>query len=166
MDSYEALYGTRCHSLVDWFEPGEARILGINLVCDALEMVKLIQEWLRITQSGKESYADKKARDGAFMVGEKVLLRVSAMKGVMRFEKNGKLIPQYISPFEVLERVGKVAYRLAFPPNLSRIHMVIHVFILRKYYEDPSHVLDFSLMQLDNDLSYDKDPEAILDRKI
>ncbi|XP_019261852.1 PREDICTED: uncharacterized protein LOC109239725 [Nicotiana attenuata] len=123
-------------------------LLGADLVRDTLEKVKLFQDWLRTTQSRQKSYADRKVRDVAYMVGEKVLLRVSPMKGVMRFGRKGKLIPRYIGPFEVLARVGEVAYKLALPPSLSRIHLVFHVCMLRKYYSDPSHVLDFSTIEI------------------
>ena len=88
------------------------------------------------------------------------------MKGVMRFGKKGKLSPRYIRHFEILERVGEVAYRLALPPSLSSVHLVFHVSMLRKYHGDPSHVLDFSLVKLDKDLSYVEEPVAILDRQV
>ncbi|XP_070032593.1 uncharacterized protein [Nicotiana tomentosiformis] len=103
MAPYVALFGRRCRSLIGWFEPGKARLLGTDLVRDSFENVKLIQERLRTAQSRHKSYADRKARDIAYMVGEKVLLRVSPMKGVMRFEKREKLSVRYIVPFEVLE---------------------------------------------------------------
>ncbi|XP_070034812.1 uncharacterized protein [Nicotiana tomentosiformis] len=163
---YEALYERRCHSPIGWFEPGEARLLGTELVRDALDKVKLIQERLRTSQSMQKSYVDIKARDVEFMVGKKVLLRVSPMKGVMRFGKNDKLSPWYIAPFEVSERVGEVAYRLALPPSLSGVHLMFHVSIPWKYYGDPSHVLDFSSVQLDKDLTYFEDPMTIMDRQV
>ncbi|XP_070046633.1 uncharacterized protein [Nicotiana tomentosiformis] len=100
------------------------------------------------------------------MVRERFILRVSPMKGVMRFENKVKLSPRYISPFEILERVGEVAYGLALPPGLSEVHMVFHVSMLRKYYGNPSHVSDFSSVQLDKDLTYVEEPVAILDRHI
>jgi len=84
----------------------------------------------------------------------------------MRFGKKGKLSPRYIGPFEILERVGKVVYRLALPPSLSAVHPVFHVSMLRKYHDNPSHVLDFSAVQLDKDLSYVEEPVAILDRQV
>ena len=70
-----------------------------------------------------------------------MFVKVSLMKGVMRFGKKRKLAPRYIGPFEILERVGMVAYRLALPPNMSKVHLVFHVSMLSKYISDPSHVL-------------------------
>ncbi|XP_070005384.1 uncharacterized protein [Nicotiana sylvestris] len=96
MAPYEALYGRQCRFPVGWFEPGEARILGTDLVQDALDKVKVIQEKLHTTKSRQKSYADRKVPDMSYMVGEKVLLKVSPMKGVMRFEKKGKLSPRFI----------------------------------------------------------------------
>ncbi|XP_070022516.1 uncharacterized protein [Nicotiana sylvestris] len=87
MAPFEALYGRRCRSPIRWFEPGEAKLYGTDLVKDALYKVKLIQERLRTAQSIQKSYADQKVRDVAFMVGEKVLLKVLPMKGIMRFGK-------------------------------------------------------------------------------
>ncbi|XP_070020066.1 uncharacterized protein [Nicotiana sylvestris] len=88
------------------------------------------------------------------------------MKGVMRFGKKGKLSPRFIGPFEILDRVGEVAYRLALPPSLSPVRLVFHVSMLRKYHGDPFHVLDFSTVQLDKDLSYEEEPVAILDQQV
>ncbi|XP_070056202.1 uncharacterized protein [Nicotiana tomentosiformis] len=100
------------------------------------------------------------------MVGEKVFLRVSLMKGVMRFGKKDKLSPRYIGPFEVLERIGEVSYQLALPPSLSIVQPVFHVSMLRKYFGVPTHVLDFSTVQLDRDLTYDVEPVTILDQQV
>ena len=98
-------------------------------------------------------------------IGDKVFLWVAPMKGVMRFGKKGKLSPRFVGPFEVLERVGKVAYRIALPPALSGIHNVFHESMLRKYIPDPSHVLSYEPFQIRDDLSYEKAPVEILDCK-
>ncbi|XP_070008261.1 uncharacterized protein [Nicotiana sylvestris] len=166
MAPYEALYGRRYHSLVEWFEPGEARLLGIDLVQYALDKVKIIQDRLRTAQSRQKSYAYRRVCDVTFMVRERVLPRVSPMNGVMRFGKKGKLSPRYIKPFEILERVGEVAYMLALPPSLSEIHPVFHVAMLRKYHGDLSHMLDFSSVQLDKVLTCEEELVAILARQV
>ncbi|KAM6581008.1 hypothetical protein CsatA_004782 [Cannabis sativa] len=87
------------------------------------------------------------------------------MKGIRSFGKKGKLSPRFIGPFEILEKVGQVAYRLALPPSLSAVHNVFHVSMLRKYVSDPMHVLSYETLELQPDLSYDEQPVQILDRK-
>ncbi|XP_070032944.1 uncharacterized protein [Nicotiana tomentosiformis] len=88
------------------------------------------------------------------------------MKGVVRFEKKGKLSPRFTVPFDVLRRVGDVAYEFALLPSLAGVQPVFHVSMLWKYHGDPSNVLDFSSFQLDRDLSYVEEPVAILDRQV
>ena len=77
-----------------------------------------------------------------FEVGDHVFLKVMPKWGVVRFDKRGKLSPRFIGPFEILERIGIVAYRLALPPSMSGIYEVFHVSMLRKYTPDPAHVVD------------------------
>ncbi|XP_070049849.1 uncharacterized protein [Nicotiana tomentosiformis] len=86
-------------------------------------------------------------------------------KGITRFGKKGKLSPRFIGPFEVLRRVGEVAYEIALPPSLSGVHLVFHVSMLRRYHADMSHVLDFSTIQLDESLGYEEEPVAIVARQ-
>ncbi|KAL5537943.1 hypothetical protein UlMin_045730 [Ulmus minor] len=87
------------------------------------------------------------------------------MKGVMRFGKKGRLIPRYIGPFEILEKIGKVAYRLALPPELSSVHNIFHVSMLRKYISNPSHVLEYEPIEVHEDLTHEEQPVQILDQK-
>ena len=96
---------------------------------------------MKMLQCCQKSYADKRRRPLEFQDGENVVLKVSPMRGVMRFGKKGKLSPRYVGPFEILEHVGKVAYRLALPPSMSNLHDVFHVSMLRKYASNPSQVL-------------------------
>ena len=95
-----------------------------------------------------------------------MFLKVSPMKGVMRFGKKEKLAPRYIRPFEIRARVGEVAYRLVLPLELSRIDPVFHVSMLRKYIVDPSHVLQPQAVELSENLTYEVFPVAIVDRQI
>jgi hypothetical protein len=105
-------------------------------------------------------------RNLEFAEGDKVFLRVAPMKGVTRFGKKGKLNPRYIGPFEILERVGPVAYRLALPSGLANIHDVFHVSMMRKYILDPSHVIRYEPLQLQGDLAYKEVLVKLLDRKV
>uniref|UniRef100_A0A2N9H1P0 Reverse transcriptase n=1 Tax=Fagus sylvatica TaxID=28930 RepID=A0A2N9H1P0_FAGSY len=165
MAPYEALYGRKCRSPICWDEVGVRKILGPEIIQRTCEKVDLIRERLRTAQSRQKSYADKRRKDLEFEVGDMVFLRVAPMKGVMRFGKKGKLSPRFVGPFEILEKIGPVAYRLALPPALSGIHNVFHVSMLRKYIPEPSHVLSYDQLQIKDDLSYEEVPIEILDRK-
>ena len=89
-------------------------------------------------------------------MGDHTFLKISPTKGVMRFDFRGKVSPRFVGPFEVLERMGKVTYRLALPPSLLGIHNVFHVSMLRKYVLDPSHVVDYEPLKLKDDLNYEE----------
>ncbi|KAH9671844.1 Endonuclease [Citrus sinensis] len=119
---------------------------------------------LQIAQSRQKSYADRRRRELEFEKGDFVFLKVSPWKGVFRFGKKGKLSPRFIGPFEILGRISLVAYRIALPPSLSRLHNVFHVSVLRKYIADPLHVLDYQSIQINEDMSYEEQPIEIVDR--
>ena len=95
-------------------------------------------------------------------MGDHVFLKVMPKRGVVRFSKRGKLALRYIRPFEILERVGTIAYRLALPPSLSGIHEVFHVTMLRKYTPDPAHVVDLGEITIDIDRTFEEGPVCIL----
>ena len=84
-------------------------------------------------------------------------------RGVVRFSKRGKLSPRFIGPFEILERVGTIAYRLALPPNMSGVHEVFHVSMLRRYTLDPAHVVDWGEIEVDTDGTFEEGLVCILD---
>ncbi|KAA0056289.1 pol protein [Cucumis melo var. makuwa] len=105
-------------------------------------------------------------KDLEFDVGDKVFLKVAPMKGVLRFEKKGRLSPYFVQQFEILERIGLVAYRLALPPSLFVVHDVFHVLMLRKYVINPSHVVDYEPLEINENLSYAEQPVEILVREI
>ncbi|XP_074288905.1 uncharacterized protein LOC141614049 [Silene latifolia] len=121
---------------------------------------------MRDAQDRQKSYADLKRSEIEFAVGDKVLLKVSPMKRVMRFGKRGKLSQKYIWPYEILDRVGEVAYRLALPPALARVHNIFHVSQLRKYVSEPTHVLAAETIKMDENLSYVEVAKEILDKKV
>ena len=166
MAPFEALYGRKCRSPVCWDDSMETLILGPEMVQEMVEQVKVIRERMKAAQDRQKSYADLKRRSIEFEVGDKVLLRVSPMRGVMRFGKKGKLSPKFIGPYEILARVGEVAYRLALPQALERVHNVFHVSQLRKYVSDPTHIIVPETVELDETLTYEEDPIEILDRKV
>jgi hypothetical protein len=108
---------------------------------------------------------DRRTRPLEFSVGDHVFLKVSPRKGVKRFGKTRKLAPRFVGLFEILERIGEVAYRLALPPQLSSIHNVFHVSMLRKYQPDPTHIIDWGELEVDEELSFEAIPIQVLDRK-
>ena len=130
MPPYEALYGRKCRSLLCWIEVGEKYIEGLDMIREIMEKVPLIQSRLRSAYSRQQSHADPKRRDVQFNEGDHVFLKISSMKGIQRFGKKEKLAPRYIGPYEILDRVGKVSYRLALPPHLSQVHPVFHISFL------------------------------------
>ena len=95
-----------------------------------------------------------------------VFQKVAPMKGVLRFEKKGKLSPCFVGPFEILEWISPVAYRLALPPSFSTVHDVFHVSMLKKYVADPMHVVDFEPLQINENLSYEEQPVEILAKEV
>ncbi|XP_075500063.1 uncharacterized protein LOC142538634 [Primulina tabacum] len=166
MAPYEALYERKCRSPLFWEEVGERKMLGPELVQQTADVVALIQERMRTAQSRQKSYADVRRQPLAFEVGDHVFIKIASLKGVMRFGKKGKLSPRYIGPFEILEKIGDRAYRLALPPDLDRVHNVFHVSMLRKYLSNPPHVLRYDSLDLLPNLSYEEMPVQILDRKV
>ncbi|XP_017984335.1 PREDICTED: uncharacterized protein LOC108663628 [Theobroma cacao] len=148
---------------IGWLEVGERKLLGPKLVHYAIEKICMIHQRMFSAQSRQKSYADNRRRNLEFQVGDHVFLKVSLTKRVMRFGKKGKLSPWYIGPFEILEKVRAMAYHLALPPDLSNIHPVFHVSMLRKYNPYPSHVIRYETIQLKDDLTYEEQPVALLD---
>ncbi|KAL0560205.1 hypothetical protein IC582_000605 [Cucumis melo] len=166
MTPFEALYGKCCRSPVCWGEVGEQRLMGPELVQSTNEVIQKIRSRMHIAQSRQKSYADVRRKDLEFEVGDKVFLKVAPMRGVLRFERRGKLSPRFVGPFEILERIGPVAYCLALPPSLSTVHDVFHVSMLRKYVPDPSHVVDYEPLEIDENLSYAEQPVEVLAREV
>ena len=130
MAPYEALYRRPCRSLLCWTEVGESSITGPYMIRDTSEKVGLIRQRLLMAQSRQESYADVQRRPLEFEVGDHVFLKVMPKRGVVRFGKRGKLLPRFIGPFEILERIGTVAYRLTLSPSMLGVHEVFHVSML------------------------------------
>ncbi|GJT28275.1 putative reverse transcriptase domain-containing protein [Tanacetum coccineum] len=125
---FEALYGRKCRLPVCWTKVGEAQILGPELIQETTEKIVQIKQRMQAAHDRKKSYADLKRKPMEFQVGDKVMLKVSPWKGVIRFGKRGKLnLRRYVGPFKVLEKVGSVAYKLELPEELSRVHNTFHL---------------------------------------
>ena len=148
MAPYEALYGRRCRTPMCWIKLDKHKIVGPDLVKDMEEKVQIIQQRLRAASDRQRSYANLKRKDIEYEVGDKVFLKVSPLKKILRFGRKGKLSPRFISPYEILERVGPVAYRLALPLELAKLHDAFQVSMLRRYRSDPSHILPIQDIQV------------------
>ena len=103
--------------------------------------MKFVRDNLKIARVRQRSYADNRRRDLQFKIGDQVFLKISPWNGVLRIRRRGKLSTSFIGPYEIVSKVGPIAYRLKLPLELSRIHDTFHVSMLRKYIPDHSHVL-------------------------
>ncbi|GJU19808.1 hypothetical protein Tco_1153150 [Tanacetum coccineum] len=121
---------------------------------------------MQAAQDRQKSYADWKRKPMEFEVGDKVMLKVSPWKGVVRFGKRGKLNPRYVRPFRVLSKVGKVTYRLELPQELSRVHHTFHVSNLKKCYADKPLVMPLEGIHVDDKLQFVEEPVEIMEREI
>nr|GFB77682.1 putative reverse transcriptase domain-containing protein [Tanacetum cinerariifolium] len=163
---YEALYGRECRSSVCWAEVGESQLTGPELIQETTEKIVLIKQRMQAAQDRQKNYADRKQKPMEFKIRDRVMLKVSPWKGVVRFGKRGKLNPRYVGPFKVLAKVGKVAYKLELPQELSRVHHTFHVSNLKKCYSDEPLVMPLEGVHIDDTLQFVKEPVEIMEREI
>ncbi|GJU11480.1 hypothetical protein Tco_1133876 [Tanacetum coccineum] len=121
---------------------------------------------MQAARDRQKSYADLKRKPMEFQVGDKVMLKVSPWKGVVRFGKRGKLNPRYVGPFKVLGKVGEVAYKLELPEELSRVHNTFHVSNLKKCYADEPLAVPLDGLHFDDKLQFVEEPVEIMDREV
>ncbi|GJV31044.1 putative reverse transcriptase domain-containing protein [Tanacetum coccineum] len=139
---FEALYGRKCRSPIMWAE-----------------------DRLKAARDHQKNYADKRRKPLEFSVGDYVLLKVSPWKDVVRFGKKGKLAPRYVGPFEIIEKVGLVAYRLDLLEELDGVHDTLHVLNLKKCLDDPTLQVPLDEIQVDAKLNFVEEPVEILERE-
>ncbi|GJY51685.1 putative reverse transcriptase domain-containing protein [Tanacetum coccineum] len=163
---FEALYGRKCRSPVCWAEVGQVQLTGPDLVRETTEKIIQIKQRMQTARDRQKSYADKKRKPMDFQVGDKVMLKVSPWKGVVRFGKRGKLNPRYVRPFKVLEKVGAVAYKLELPQELSRVHNTFHVSNLKRCYSDDPLTVPLDGLHVDDKLQFVEEPVEIMDREV
>ncbi|GJW47288.1 putative reverse transcriptase domain-containing protein [Tanacetum coccineum] len=163
---FEALYGQKCRSLMIWTEVGESQLIGPKIVQETTKKIVQIKKRLKTARSRQKSYADKRRKPLEFQVGDRVLLKVSPWKGVVRFGKKGKLAPRYVGPFEIVEHVGPVAYRLKLPQELSCIHDTFHVSNLKKCLAEPDVQVPLDEIKIDENLRFVEEPIEIVDRDV
>ncbi|GJR66541.1 putative reverse transcriptase domain-containing protein [Tanacetum coccineum] len=136
IDFGKALYGRKCRSPIHWTKVGDAQLTGPEIVHETTEKIIQIKKRIQAARDKQKSYADRRHKLLEFEVGDKVMLKVSPWKGVIRFDKWGKLNPHYIGPFKILAKVGTLAYRVELPEQLSRVHNTFHVSNLKKCFID------------------------------
>nr|GEY92954.1 putative reverse transcriptase domain-containing protein [Tanacetum cinerariifolium] len=162
---FEALYGRKCRSLVCWAEVRDAQLTGPEIIHETTEKIVQIKSRIQAARDRQKSYADLKRKLMDFQVGDKVMLKVSPWKGVVRFGKRWKLNPRYIGPFQVLSKVGDVSYRLELPQQLSRVHSTFYVSNLKKCLFDESLVIPLEGLHVDDKLHFIEEPVKIMDRE-
>nr|GEV48806.1 putative reverse transcriptase domain, ribonuclease H-like domain, aspartic peptidase domain protein [Tanacetum cinerariifolium] len=163
---FEALYGRKCRSPICWSEVRDSQLTGLELIRETSEKIVQIKNQLLTARSRQKSYADVRRKPMEFEVGAKVMLKVSLWKGIIRFGKRGKLSPRYIRPFEIIERIGTVAYKLEFPEKLYEIHSTFHVLNLKKCLADENLIIPLEEVQLDDKLHFIEEPVEIMDREV
>nr|GFA94739.1 putative reverse transcriptase domain-containing protein [Tanacetum cinerariifolium] len=133
---------------------------------ETTDKIVQIKERLKVARDRQKSYVDKRRKQLEFSVGDKVLLKVSPRKGVVRFSKRSKLSPRYVGPFEIVERIGPVAYRLRLPQELVGVHDTFHVSNLKKCLADVNLHVPLDEFKVDNKLHFVEEPIEILDREV
>ncbi|KAK2403898.1 putative mitochondrial protein [Trifolium repens] len=164
MAPYEALYGRKCRTPLCWTEVGDRGFLGPDIVQGTTLKINSIRDKLKVAQSRQKSYADRKRRPLEFQEGDHVFLRVTPKLGLRGAFKTKKLCPRFIGPYQILRRVGPVAYQLALPPSMAGLHDMFHVSQLRKYIPDPYRPVELEQIDLQPDLTYQPDPVRIVER--
>ncbi|KAD4385772.1 hypothetical protein E3N88_25941 [Mikania micrantha] len=166
MVSFEALYGRKCRSPICWTEVGDSQITGPKIIQETTDKIRQIRDNLLAARSRQKSYADKRTKPLEFEVNDMVLLKVSPWKGVVRFGRKGKLAPRYVGPFKILERIGKVAYKLELPSELSNVHPTFHVSNLRKCLTDQDLQVQLDDIRIDDTMHFIERPVEIMDREV
>ena len=163
MAPYEALYGRPCVSPSCWFETGDRLVLGPEYIQETNEKVALIKTRIKAAQDRQSSYANVRRKPLEFEVGDFVFLKVSPMRKLLRFGKKGKLTPRYVGPYEIIKRIGKLAYKLKLPEEMRNIHDVFHISQLRKCVHDGASIEEIpNQVEIRSDLVYVKEPVGVV----
>ncbi|GJT98812.1 putative reverse transcriptase domain-containing protein [Tanacetum coccineum] len=163
---FEALYGQKCRSPICWAKVGDAQLTGPEIIHEITEKIIQIKKRIQAARDRQKSYADRRHKPLEFKVGDKVMLKVSSWKGVIRFGIQRKLNPHYIRPFKILAKVGTVAYRLELREQLSRVHSTFHVSNLKKCFSDEPLAIPLDEIQIDDKLNFIEEPIEIMDREV
>nr|GEY99303.1 putative reverse transcriptase domain-containing protein [Tanacetum cinerariifolium] len=163
---FETLYGRKCRSPVGWAKVGDVQLTGPEIIQETTEKIIQIKSKIQAARDHQKSYTDVRRKLLEIQVGDKVMLKVSSWKGVIRFGKRGKLKPMYIRPFKVLEKVGTIAYKLKIPQQTSRVHRTFHVSNLKKCLSDEPLEILLDEIHIDDKLHFVEEPMDIMDREV
>ncbi|GKC33925.1 putative reverse transcriptase domain-containing protein [Tanacetum coccineum] len=163
---FDALYGRKCRTPIAWAKVGENKLFGPKIVQETTDKILQIKERLKAARDRQKSYADNRRKTLEFSVGDKVLLKVSPRKGVVRFGKRSKLSLRYVEPFEIVERVSPIAYRLRLPQELVGVHDTFHVSNLKKCLADVNLHVPLEEVKIDDKLHFIEEPMEIMDREV
>jgi hypothetical protein len=165
MSPFEALYGRKYNTSVSRDDPTNRAVVGPDLLTKMEEKMIKIKQNLKVAQDMHKSYANKGRTIREFKVGDHLLLKVKANRSSLKLGNCSKLAAHYCGTFEILERIGPVAYMIAFPASMS-IHNVFHVSFLKKYISDANRVIDWNVIQVEQEGAFQVHPVRILDQKI
>nr|GEZ47300.1 reverse transcriptase domain-containing protein [Tanacetum cinerariifolium] len=160
---FEALYGRKCRSSVCWAKVGDVQLTGPEIIHETTEKIVQIRQRLQAARDQKRRYANIRRKPLEFQVGDRVMLKVSPRKGIIRFRKQGKLNPRYIGSFKIFKRIGPVAYKLMLPEELSNIHSTFHVSNLKKCLSNESLIIPIKELRLNDKLNFVEEPVEIMD---
>ncbi|GJW88736.1 putative reverse transcriptase domain-containing protein [Tanacetum coccineum] len=163
---FEVLYDRKRRSHIWWAEVGEVQLTDPDTVQETTEKIIHIKQRIQAAHDRQKSYADLKRNLMEFQVGDRVMLKVSPWKGVVHFDKRGKLNPRYVGPFKVLAKFRSVAYKLELPQEQSRVHNTFHVSNLKKCYADEPLVVPLDGLHIDDKLYFIEEPIEIMDREV
>ncbi|GKF79997.1 hypothetical protein Tco_0235565, partial [Tanacetum coccineum] len=155
-----------CRSYVLWAEISESSLTGLELVQETIDKVVLVKEKPKMERDRQKRYVDYRRKPLEFEVGDRVLLKVTPWKGVVCFGKKGKLAPRYVGPFEILERIGLIAYNLRLLEELNNVHDTFHVSNLKKCLADANLHVPLDEIKVDKTLHFVKEPVEIMVREI
>nr|GEU82986.1 putative reverse transcriptase domain-containing protein [Tanacetum cinerariifolium] len=149
-----------------WAKVRDVQLTGPEIIHETTKKIVQIQQLLQAARDRQGSYANVRRKPLEFLIGDRVMLKVSPHKGVIRFRKQGKLNPWYIGPFKILERISLVAYRIKLPEELSIVHNTFHISNLKKCLSNESLVILMKELRLDDKLNFVEEPVEIFDRKV
>eukprot|EP00253_Pinus_taeda_P006607 PITA_06607 len=164
MSPFKVLYGRKCRTPSSWGGPEDKFLLGPEMLEEMEVMVKRVRANLKMAQDRQKNFADRKRTFKEYQVGEHVYIRIRARKSTLQWNACAKLAPRFCGPFQILARVGPVAYQLALPSHI-RVHNGFHVSVLKKYVYDPRHIISWQDIQVEPEGEFLVKPVNILDQR-